>query len=106
MGKFEPDTKAGSGILNVSRRTFLQGSGGLALGIFFAPLLRGGEALAAGEPFAPNAFVRIGGDGSVTILAKHVEMGQGSYTGLATLLAEELDADCQGRGRAGQCGAL
>lgn len=93
MGKFEPDTTAGSGILNVSRRTFLRGSGGLALGILFAPLMRGGEALAAGEPFAANAFVRIGGDGSVTILAKHVEMGQGSYTGLATLLAEELDAD-------------
>ncbi|MDH4561720.1 xanthine dehydrogenase family protein molybdopterin-binding subunit [Pseudomonas sp. BN411] len=94
MGTFETETRAASGILNVSRRTFLKGSGGFALGIAFAPLLRGGEALAAtAEPFAPNAFVRIAGDGSVTILAKHVEMGQGTYTGLATLLAEELDAD-------------
>jgi len=41
----------------------------------------------------PNAFVRIGADGSVTVIAKHVEMGQGTYTGLATLVAEELDAD-------------
>ncbi len=94
MGTFETETRAASGILNVSRRTFLKGSGGLALGIAFAPLLKGGEALAAtAEPFTPNAFVRIAGDGTVTILAKHVEMGQGSYTGLATLLAEELDAD-------------
>jgi isoquinoline 1-oxidoreductase beta subunit len=93
MGTFETDTRAASGILNVSRRTFLKGSGGFALGIALAPLLRGGEALAAAEPFVANAFVRIASDGSVTILAKHVEMGQGTYTGLATLLAEELDAD-------------
>jgi isoquinoline 1-oxidoreductase beta subunit len=44
-------------------------------------------------PFAPNAFVRIGADDSITIISKHIEMGQGSYTGLATILAEELDAD-------------
>ncbi len=44
-------------------------------------------------PFAPNAFVRIGADNSITIISKHIEMGQGSYTGLATVLAEELDAD-------------
>ena len=70
MGTFETGTRAASGILNLSRRTFLKGSGGLALGIAFAPLLRGGEALAAtAEPFTPNAFVRIAGDGSVTILA-------------------------------------
>jgi isoquinoline 1-oxidoreductase beta subunit len=41
----------------------------------------------------PNAFVRIGADNSVTVIAKHVEMGQGAYTGIATVLAEELDAD-------------
>jgi len=48
---------------------------------------------AARAPFAPNAFVRIGSDDSITVIAKHLEMGQGSYTGLATILAEELDAD-------------
>src|SRR5207237_2020567 len=42
-----------------------------------------------------NAFVRIGADDSVTVMAKHIEMGQGTYTGLATLVAEELDADWQ-----------
>jgi len=93
MGKIESDVAVGSGILNVSRRGFLKGSGGLALGVFFAPLLRASDVLAANAPFGPNAFVRIGEDGVVTVLAKHLEMGQGSYTGLATLLAEELDAD-------------
>ncbi|WP_315287476.1 xanthine dehydrogenase family protein molybdopterin-binding subunit [Pseudomonas oleovorans] len=94
MGKIETPDSATRGILNVSRRTLLKGGGGLALGIFFAPLLRGMDALAAAVgPLEPNAFVRIDLDGTVTVLAKHLEMGQGSYTGLATLLAEELDAD-------------
>lgn len=93
MGKIETPDSATRGILNLSRRSLLKGTGGLALGIFFAPLLRGMDALAAGGPLEPNAFVRIDLDGTVTVLAKHLEMGQGSYTGLATLLAEELDAD-------------
>lgn len=42
--------------------------------------------------FPANAFVRIGTDDTVTVIAKHLEMGQGTYTGLATILAEELDA--------------
>lgn len=46
-----------------------------------------------GETFALNPFVRINTDGVVTVVAKHLETGQGIYTGLATLLAEELDAD-------------
>jgi len=40
-----------------------------------------------------NAFVRIAPDNTVTVIAKHLEMGQGAYTGLATIVAEELDAD-------------
>jgi isoquinoline 1-oxidoreductase beta subunit len=43
--------------------------------------------------FAPNAFVRINPDNSIAVVIKHLEMGQGTYTGLATLVAEELDAD-------------
>ena len=43
--------------------------------------------------FAPNAFVRVGADDTVTVLIKHIEFGQGPFTGLATLVAEELDAD-------------
>jgi isoquinoline 1-oxidoreductase beta subunit len=47
----------------------------------------------AGGPFIPNAFVRVGSDDSVTILLAHSEMGQGIWTSLPMLVAEELDAD-------------
>ena len=77
-----------------SRRLFLQvaaiAGGGFAIG--FAPRLEGAEASVEAR-FAPNPFVRIHADNTVTVLAKHLEMGQGSHTGLATLVAEELDAD-------------
>ena len=43
--------------------------------------------------FMPNAFVRIGSDDRVTVIVNHSEMGQGVYTSLPMLLAEELDAD-------------
>jgi isoquinoline 1-oxidoreductase beta subunit len=45
------------------------------------------------ETFTLNPFVRISASGLVTVIAKHFESGQGIYTGLATILAEELDAD-------------
>lgn len=83
-------------IKNLSRRRFLQGSAGLTLG-FCLPAIAAGAAGKLGAAVAVdteiNAFLRIGTDNSVTILSKHLEMGQGSYTGLATILAEELDAD-------------
>jgi isoquinoline 1-oxidoreductase beta subunit len=79
-----------------SRRRFLQGSAAFGMGLLIG--VRLDHALAQGEPpapgvFAPNAFVRIAPDNTVTIIAKHIEFGQGAHTGLATLLAEELDAD-------------
>jgi isoquinoline 1-oxidoreductase beta subunit len=89
-------------IENLSRRSFLKQAGGLALGLYFAPLLAdqgtaapgsAGSGQAAAVDFAPDAFLRIGPDDRVTVIAKHLEMGQGTYTGLATLIAEELDAD-------------
>lgn len=43
--------------------------------------------------FVPNAFIRVSPDNTVTVLVKHIEMGQGPYTGLTTLVAEEMDAD-------------
>src|SRR5262249_17953914 len=43
--------------------------------------------------FAPNAFVRIGTDDIVTVVVNHSEMGQGPYTSVPMLVAEELDAD-------------
>jgi isoquinoline 1-oxidoreductase subunit beta len=88
--------------IQLSRRGFLQGAGGLVLGVSFMPLAAAddpaipgdaGSGVAPETAIEPQAFVRIDKDGRVTIYAKHLEMGQGSYTGLATLLAEELDAD-------------
>src|SRR5256712_12892779 len=91
MDKFE--------IVNLSRRDFLKADAGLTLGTAapgaFAqggPGQAGGRA-AAGGVFEPNAFVRIGADNTVTVIVKHLEMGQGTYTGLPTLVADELDAD-------------
>ena len=88
-------------IVNASRRGFLQSSAaaslyagtGLTLG-FWLPDARAQTAAPAAPAPAPdpNAFVRIGRDNTVTVISKHLEMGQGSYTGLATLVAEELDA--------------
>ncbi len=79
-------------VANVSRRGFLQGIGGLTLGLQLLPGLSK-TATAAPTSWTPNAFLRIGTDNTVTVIAKHLEMGQGSYTGLATLVAEELGAD-------------
>ncbi len=79
---------------DLSRRAFLKNSaigGGLIIAMKWLP-----AKLAAAEvspEFAPNAFLRIAPDGAITILAKHSEMGQGIYTSLAILIAEELDAD-------------
>jgi len=81
-------------IENLSRRRFLQGGAGLTLGFCLPSLVA--AATADKMPvatFEANAFLRIGSDNTVTVLSKHLEMGQGTYTGLATLLAEELDAD-------------
>src|SRR5574343_1592514 len=85
-------------IENLSRRRFLQGSAGLTLG-FCLPVMaaaaagKSGLVAASAGSFEPNAFLRIGTDNSVTVMSKHLEMGQGTYTGLATILADELDAD-------------
>jgi isoquinoline 1-oxidoreductase beta subunit len=79
-----------------SRRAFLKTAAATAAGLtigfhWSGPLSR---ALAdTSEDFAPNAFLRIAPNNSVTVIAKHLEMGQGTYTGLATIVAEELDAD-------------
>ncbi len=77
-----------------SRRDALRTGGALVIGMVL-PL--GGALQAQGAPpmppVDPNAFVRIAPDSSVTVLVKHIEFGQGPNTGLATLVAEELDAD-------------
>ncbi len=78
------------------RRDFLKvwaaAGGGLVLG-FHLPF--GGEAVAqaAGKPFTPNAFIRIGTDDLVTVVVGKAEMGQGVFTALPMLIAEDLEAD-------------
>jgi isoquinoline 1-oxidoreductase beta subunit len=74
-------------IENVSRREFFRQSGALVLAVACR------DALSQLPLFEPNAFVKIGADNTVTVIVKHLEMGQGTYTGLPTLVAEELDAD-------------
>jgi isoquinoline 1-oxidoreductase beta subunit len=81
----------------VSRRTFLVTSaaagGGLLLG-FHLPRLVGAKAEAASaDNFAPNAFIRLRPDDSVTLVMPQVEMGQGTYTSMSMLIAEELEVD-------------
>src|ERR1700754_2519206 len=52
------------------------------------------RAQAAGAPaFAPNQWIRIGKDGRVTLVVSQVEMGQGTYTSMPMLLAEELEVE-------------
>jgi isoquinoline 1-oxidoreductase beta subunit len=82
----------------VSRRGFLKGSAVLGGGLVVAFVIPGANRFALGAEnqgnvFAPNAFLRIGNDNSITVLLGHSEMGQGIWTGLTMLIAEELDAD-------------
>src|SRR5215469_6665450 len=81
-----------------SRRQFLKAGAVVAPGLvigFYLPKRMATFALQVEEQpalFAPNAFLRIGTDNIVTVISKHIEVGQGVYTGLATVVAEELDA--------------
>ena len=85
-------------LTHVTRRSFLTGAG-LVLGLLVAPRMRAfaavdGAVAGGGSNLAQlNAFVKIAPDDTVTILSKHIEFGQGPFTGLATIVAEELDAD-------------
>jgi CO/xanthine dehydrogenase Mo-binding subunit len=86
-----------SGHIGVSRRTVLFASlaatGGLVVGVGMLAPAKAGAAQTAGSPFTPNAFVRIDPDGKVTLTMPYVEMGQGTYTSIPMLIAEELEVD-------------
>ena len=80
-----------------TRRDFLK-SGALAgTGLVVAvhvPELARAAAAGAGKPvLEPNAYLRVGTNGDVTVIIARSELGQGSSTGLAMLVAEELEAD-------------
>lgn len=79
----------------ISRREFLKTGAVLGGGLVIAchvPLLDPAWG-ASDTVFAPNAFLRIGADGGVTIIINKSEMGQGVYTSLPMLVAEELECD-------------
>ena len=87
----------------INRRDFLKTGaavgGGLLISLYLPELaLASGESnagspTAPAAPFAPNAFIRIGTDDIITVIVNKSEMGQGVYTSLPMLAAEELDAD-------------
>jgi len=78
-----------------SRRKLLQGMGAAGALLAFHLPVRSAESPDAGaqDTFAPNAFIRIDRSGRTTLVMPQVEMGQGVYTSVALILAEELDAD-------------
>jgi isoquinoline 1-oxidoreductase subunit beta len=81
---------------HLTRRTFLQAGaaagGGLLLGLRL-PVANGEAEAADADGFAPNAFIRIAGDGQIVLTMPYVEMGQGTYTSIPMLIAEELEVD-------------
>jgi isoquinoline 1-oxidoreductase beta subunit len=93
-----PGTATGSAFAGTSRRGFLKAgavaSGGLVLG-FLLP--QGGRLARAAEGkstvYAPNAFLRVAPDNSVTVMVNRLEFGQGVHTSLPMVIADELDAD-------------
>ena len=89
------------GTTDISRRVFLKKTATLGAGFTLSMSLPtvalaeavAGSVLTGQDDIVANAFVRISPDNVVTIIIKHAELGQGSYTGLATIAAEEMDAD-------------
>ena len=84
---------------SLSRRKFIQTSaavgGGLLLSFYLPAFGKGikNAGIPAPANFVPNAFIRIGTDDIITVIVNHSEMGQGAYTSLPMLVADELDAD-------------
>jgi isoquinoline 1-oxidoreductase subunit beta len=89
-----PDRLATASAL--SRRSFLQAGaaagGGLMLSLRL-PLANGNAAAAGADSFVPNAFIRIDRDGPIILTMPYVEMGQGTYTSIPMLIAEELEVE-------------
>jgi len=79
----------------MKRRDFLKvsASGGLLLGFGLPVRAEIRDTLTTNAPFAPNAFLRVDRTGKVTFVSPMIEMGQGTYTSLPMLIAEELEVD-------------
>jgi isoquinoline 1-oxidoreductase beta subunit len=82
--------------IGFSRRRFLRAAaaagGGLVLSLQL-PFAGHSAAAAESSGFVPNAFIRIGSDGQIVLTMPYVEMGQGTYTSIPMLIAEELEVD-------------
>ena len=94
----------------MSRRSFMKAgalaTSGLVLGFFMPGANKFANAQQAKAVHAPNAFLRIAPDNSVTVMVNRLEFGQGVQTSLPMLIAEELDADwAQMRGELAPAGA-
>jgi isoquinoline 1-oxidoreductase beta subunit len=95
----EIQSAAANNDCGVSRRTFLKAGAGVSAGLVIACFLPIGmrriaaQAGKAPAPVNPNAFVHIAPDNTITILLKHSEMGQGVWTSIPMVIAEELDCD-------------
>ena len=80
----------------LSRRRFLQAGaaagGGLMLSLSL-PFANGDAETTDADRFVPNAFIRIERDGQIVLTMPYVEMGQGTYTAIPMLIAEELEVD-------------
>ncbi|WDT87773.1 xanthine dehydrogenase family protein molybdopterin-binding subunit [Alteromonas sp. 009811495] len=77
------------------RRQFLKASVGIATGLIvglYLPL-RNRAVASQDTPMQPNAYIHLKPDNTITVLVKHIEIGQGAFTGMATLIADEMDAD-------------
>jgi isoquinoline 1-oxidoreductase beta subunit len=77
--------------MTTNRRDFLKTSAGLTLGVFLPTLAA--QADTAGTLHTPNAWVHIADDNTITLLSARSEMGQGVYTSMPMLIAEELNVD-------------
>lgn len=86
---------------DLSRRNFLKTTGaslaGLSVALYIPDSMAKAAAKLTGQSigYRPNAFVHITSDNKITLYMKHLEMGQGIYTGLSSILAEELDVSLE-----------
>ncbi|WOH50145.1 xanthine dehydrogenase family protein molybdopterin-binding subunit [Bradyrhizobium sp. sBnM-33] len=76
---------------SLSRRGFLATAAATGGGLMLSLSLPFGRSDAASDSFVPNAFIRIAQDGRVVLTMPYVEMGQGTYTSIPMLIAEELE---------------
>src|SRR5437879_7971781 len=90
-----PPRKGPDMSVDLSRRQFVSAGaalgGGLLIGFRTGATHTAGGA--AGATFTPNAFIHIGADGQIVLTMPYVEMGQGTYTSIPMLIAEDLEVD-------------